>query len=302
MPDSTSYGEAFGRRLHARATSLVARPLRTAILAVTELRYDDPRRELSSPPVREDAFVVALHLRDYPVYEYWEDGRAAPVSTLRAGHTLIYDIKREPVFHINNPFHSVHFYCPRSALDAIADNAHAPRIDQLRYKPGVTTDDRVMLGLTQSLFPAFASPEQANRLFTEHVMLAVGNHVASTYGGMRPEHLAVRGGLAPWQEKRAIAMLDANLDGEISPVALARECGLSASHFARAFRASTGLAPHRWLLWRRVEKAKDEMRGSDASLADVALLCGFSSQSHFTRVFVKATGVSPGAWRRQVRS
>jgi AraC-like DNA-binding protein len=301
-PDSTSYGEAFGDRLHARATSLIARPLRKAILAVTELQYDNPRRGLSSPPIQEDAFVVALHLRDYPVYEYWEDDRAAPVSTLRAGHTLIYDVKRRPVFHVNNPFHSIHFYCPRSALDAIADSAHAPRIDGLRYTPAVTTDDRVMRGLTQALLPAFACPEQTNQLFTEHVMLAVGNHVAITYGGMKPEHLRVRGGLAPWQEKRATAMIDASLDGEISSIALARECGLSASHFARAFRITTGMAPHQWLLRRRVEKAQGEMRGGEASLADIALACGFANQSHFSRVFAKVTGVSPGAWRRQTRA
>jgi len=43
------------------------------------------------------------------------------------------------------------------------------------------------------------------------------------------------------------------------------------------------------------------MRGSDASLADIALAC-FANQSHFSRVFAKVTGVSPGAWRRQTRA
>jgi AraC-like DNA-binding protein len=119
---------------------------------------------------------------------------------------------------------------------------------------------------------------------------------------MKPEHLRVRGGLAPWQEKRATAMIDASLDGEISSIALARECGLSASHFARAFRITTGMAPHQWLLRRRVEKAQGEMRGGEASLADIALACGFANQSHFSRVFAKVTGVSPGAWRRQTRA
>jgi AraC-like DNA-binding protein len=76
---------------------------------------------------------------------------------------------------------------------------------------------------------------------------------------------------------------------------LARECGLSAGHFARAL-------PHQWLRRRRVEKAKEEMRGTDASLADIALGCGFANQSQFSGVFGKVTGVSPSAWRRQVRT
>ncbi len=256
MPHSSSYGEAFGQRLHARATSFVSRALRKTTLAVTELRYDNPQHILSSPPIREDAFLVALHLLDFPVYEYWQDGRPAPVSTIKAGNTIVYDIKRNPVFHMNNVFHSVHFYFPRPALEAIADNAHAPHIDELRYQPGVSKDDHVMRGLTQSLLPAFAP----------------------------------------------IEILDANLDGEISPTLLAQECGLSVSHFARAFSKSTGMPPHRWLLQHRVRKARQAMKETDASLTDIALACGFADQSHFTRVFSKFAGVSPGTWRRQVRT
>ncbi|MDA9405249.1 hypothetical protein XH98_18040 [Bradyrhizobium sp. CCBAU 51745] len=302
MPDSSSYGEAFGGRLRARATSIVSRSLQNSLLAVTEIRSDDPQRGLSSSLVREDAFLVAVQLRDYPVHEYWEDGRPAPVAVLRAGETTMYDIKRDPVFHINNPFHSVHFYFPRAALVAIADNAQATHVDELRYQPGAGIDDRVMRGLTQALLPAFEHPEQANRLFVEQVTLSVGVHAACTYGGMKPEQRPMRGGLAPWQERRAIEVLDANLDGGVSPTSLAQECGLSASHFARAFRQATGMAPHQWLLQRRVETAKQAMRNTNSSLTDIALACGFADQSHFTRVFSKIVGVSPGAWRRQVRT
>jgi AraC family transcriptional regulator len=68
--------------------------------------------------------------------------------------------------------------------------------------------------------------------------------------------------------------------------------------FSRAFKQSTGIPPHQWLLDRRVETAKDLLRRSCLSLTDIALTCGFSDQSHFTRVFVRACGVSPGVWRR----
>jgi AraC family transcriptional regulator len=300
MPESSSYGAGFGQRLRAQATSIVANSLRNSLLAVTELRSDNPQYGLSSSLVREDAFLVALQLRDYPVHKYWEDGRAAPATALKAGDTTLYDLKRDPVFLINNPFHSIHFYFPRTTLNAIADSAQAANIDELRYRPGAGVDDRVMRGLTQSLLPAFEHPKQANRLFVEQVTLSVGVHAACTYGGMKAGERAVRGGLAPWQKRRAIEILDAHLDGEISPTLLAQECGLSASHFARAFRESMGVAPHQWLLQRRVEKAKQAMRDGDDSLSDIALSCGFADQSHFTRVFSKLAGVSPGAWRRQV--
>jgi AraC-like DNA-binding protein len=84
------------------------------------------------------------------------------------------------------------------------------------------------------------------------------------------------------------------------PVArVARACGLSASHFARAFRRSLGMAPHQWRLSFRVERAKEQLARLDASLADIAIDCGFADQSHFTRIFTKHAGCCPGQWRRQ---
>jgi AraC-like DNA-binding protein len=107
------------------------------------------------------------------------------------------------------------------------------------------------------------------------------------------------GGLAPWQERRAKEIIDANLGGDVSLAELARECGLSTSHFARAFRRTTGTAPHQWLLRRRVEKARHLLGDRKSALSEVALACGFADQSHFTRVFAKISGTSPGAWRRR---
>jgi AraC family transcriptional regulator len=70
------------------------------------------------------------------------------------------------------------------------------------------------------------------------------------------------------------------------------------THFARAFRQSIGASPHQWLLARRIDKAMSLLAGSDLTLAQIALACGFSDQSHLTRVFKVAVGTSPGRWRR----
>ena len=80
---------------------------------------------------------------------------------------------------------------------------------------------------------------------------------------------------------------------------IAAEFGLSTSHFSRAFRISTGLPPHQWLLRRRVTTAKQLMTVRDLSLSEIAISAGFANQSHFTRVFSSVVGVSPGAWRRE---
>jgi AraC family transcriptional regulator len=151
------------------------------------------------------------------------------------------------------------------------------------------------------VLPALSHPDQASQLFLDYVMLAFGVHIAQTYGGMRPMSRLHQGGLAPWQERRAKEILLANLEGGMPLKELARECGLSASHFSRAFRRTLGAPPHNWLNEQRIELSKEKLRDERISLADVALQCGFCDQSHFMRHFVRIVGVTPRAWRRAFR-
>jgi AraC family transcriptional regulator len=73
---------------------------------------------------------------------------------------------------------------------------------------------------------------------------------------------------------------------------------LSLAHFARAFKANTGLTPHQFVVNMRLERALELLSASDESMADIAVICGFSDQSHFCRVFRRNFGVSPGTYRR----
>ncbi len=106
-----------------------------------------------------------------------------------------------------------------------------------------------------------------------------------------------KGGLALWQLERATEVLEAHIGHHICLSAVARECGLTASYFARAFKASTGLAPSQWLVNRRIAMAKTLLSTTPKMLSEIALDCGFTDQSHFTRVFAQRVGVSPGRWR-----
>ena len=300
MPNGNSYGEAFGRRLGASAASFKSRALPKTLIAVTELQYQNPQHILSTPPIAEDAFLVAVHLKLFEKYEYWEDGKAAPASTLRPGETIIYDIKRQPTFHLNSPFHSVHFYFPKEALEALADAADAPRIESLRYKPAISHADPILQGLAETLLPIFRSAHPPSRLFMDHLMLAAGLHVASKYGGMVQVTPSLAGGLTRFQEQIAKDLIWESLANDLPLSDLAQACGLSISQFSKAFRRTIGVPPHRWLMQQRVIRSKSLLREKSLSLADVALASGFADQSHFTRVFTLSIGVSPGAWRRSV--
>ena len=297
---SEGFGERLATRLRAEeARTIVTRVLRAADMAVTETRCDDPIPGLSQPIQREDAYLVALTLRDFPGRKYWQDGRQMPVCNLRIGQVDLHDLKCDPVALLDQPYHDLFFYIPRNAFDAIADDSDAARIGDLNHD-SVAFDDSTIAHLGWAVLPAVRNPGQANQLFLDHVFLALGMHVAQTYGGLRPPSRLVAGGLAAWQVKRAKEIFCAKLDSNVSLKDVARECDLSLSYFSRAFRRSMGVPPHTWLLQHRIEVAKEKLRDRRLSVSQVALACGFADQSHLTRVFTRMVGLSPAAWRRAV--
>ncbi|MET3912654.1 AraC family transcriptional regulator [Bradyrhizobium sp. S3.3.6] len=299
MTRTGAYGERLGDflRLAEAPPSLVTRSLRGTEIAVTETRNDNPVPGLSGSFAAEDAYLVSLKLRDYPDCELWEQGRHIKKADVHAGTTYLYDLKADPRYVIDKPLHSLHFYVPRSALDGLADQSGARRIDALDCGL-VGHDDAIIRHIGASLRAGLRRPDEANQLFIDHMMLALTAHVAQAYGGYRHKAETGRGALAPWQLARACDKLESDLNGKLPLQTIAAELGLSVSHFSRAFRASTGLPPHRWLLHQRVRTAKRLMSVRGLSLSEVAISAGFANQSHFTRVFSATTGVSPGAWRR----
>jgi AraC family transcriptional regulator len=300
MTEIGAYGQRLGETFHlADAPAFVTRTLQMTEIAVTQIKCDAANNGLTAPLPNEDAFLVTLQVRECPEHELWIDDRPVQTAPLAAGVTCIYNLRRNPIACSISPFHGVHFYLPRSAVDAIIDIEGTGRLDDFDNNPGVGVDDPAIRGLGLSLLPAFERSEEASRIFVDHVTVAVAAHVVRAYGSGAVMSSAGSGALAPAQEIRVKELLNANLDGNIPMVRLAAECGLPTSQFSRAFQQSTGMAPHQWLLRRRVDKAKSLMRRPQLSLDDVALACGFASRRHFARVFKRAVGVNPDTWRRR---
>lgn len=113
----------------------------------------------------------------------------------------------------------------------------------------------------------------------------------------RPKML--QGGLTAKQLRRTDEWIDANLGASIRLSDLAAEAGLSEFHFHRMFRTSRGTSPHKWVMMRRIDAAKDRL-GGNGSISDTAAACGFSCQSHLTRVFKAQTGMTPALYRQRL--
>jgi AraC family transcriptional regulator len=300
-PSRRPYGNELAAGFGAEdAPSIVTRSLPHTEMAVTEINVLRPRGPASTPLPRQDAYMVVHHLQDFQGVGYWEDGRYITPGHARAGETSIHDLRREPFLVVDRPFHTIQWFVPRAALDLVADEANVPYIDDLRHEPGAAVLDDMVRHINIALLPAMRASKQVSRVFIDHAALAVAAHLAEAYGGMQSVERPLKGGLTPWQERRAKEMLLADLAGATSLAAIAAACGLSRSYFTRAFRRSTGLPPHAWLNKARIERAMLLLRQSGKSLSEIGLECGFVDQSHFTRVFGRRVGLSPGAWRRLI--
>jgi AraC-like DNA-binding protein len=247
------------------------------------------------PP--EDAFAFEVTLAPLSSGEIWVDGRSSGRNGAAPGDTYLFDLNCSTIANLAPPFDFLRFCLPVSALDQLAYDRGMRRVGGLRTTSrGV--HNPVMHGLAMSLLAALQEPAHATTLFIDSVALAFHAHVLAAYGGVPSGGSFSRAGLAPWQLRRAIEFIEANLAGDPSIASLAGECGLSQSHFARAFRQAMGIPPHRWLMQRRLERAKKLLLEGELGLPDIALTCGFADQSHMNRYFVRAEGYSPRKWRQ----
>ena len=121
MAQASSFGQRVRQYMHMRGAprSLMTRSLRGVELAATETQDDNPVPGLSGS-LADDAYLVSLKLQDYPECELWEHHKYITKSDVRAGTTYLYDLRRDPRYIVNKPFHSIQFYLPQSALDGIA--------------------------------------------------------------------------------------------------------------------------------------------------------------------------------------
>jgi AraC family transcriptional regulator len=103
--------------------------------------------------------------------------------------------------------------------------------------------------------------------------------------------------LAPRQLRGVQELVESELQNGVTVAVMAKFCGLSLAYFSRVFRNTTGVAPHRFVMQRRAERARSLLLGTKLSLSEIAYRVGYADHSHFTREFRKALGVRPSSLR-----
>ena len=109
--------------------------------------------------------------------------------------------------------------------------------------------------------------------------------------------LSPSSGLSRERLQRVRDYIEAHLDDRLTLTDLSGVACLSRYHFSRSFKLALGIGPQRYVVQRRLERAKTLMRRTNRSLAWIAQEAGFADQSHLTSVFRRETGMTPGRFR-----
>lgn len=137
----------------------------------------------------------------------------------------------------------------------------------------------------------------AGSLAASLVVQLLRNHSSLGRAAVRGIERRPYGGLPKATLRRVTDYVGDNLDRGITLADLSGVAHMSPFHFSRMFKTSTGLSPHRYVIQRRVERARELLTLTDLPLHEVARLSGFTDQSHLARHTRRLLGASPRALR-----
>jgi AraC family transcriptional regulator len=159
---------------------------------------------------------------------------------------------------------------------------------------GMGIADPVLARLMQALIAIIEDEARYSQALATELIRAFVNAVAARHGHPAAE-LKVKGGIAPNQMKSLLAWLQDHIQDPLTVGLMASQVGLSAAHFSREFKRSTGLTPWEFVVRIRLDRARESLMNGLCS-ATVASQFGFSDQSHLARLFKARFGVSPSAY------
>ena len=168
--------------------------------------------------------------------------------------------------------------------------------EQLKNIPPFIDEDITSAGIL--LRDALQSDMGSDVLFESYARIFLVKLILK-YGLERDEDLAFNQSFTAKHYKRILDYVAEHYAGEVSLEQLARQAGLSTSHFSRLFKQTIGQSPYQFVMAYRVEQAKKMLQDPDRPMIDIALSCGFSDQAHFARTFKQSTGETPGQFRKR---
>jgi AraC family transcriptional regulator len=221
------------------------------------------------------------------------------VGSFPPGNLFVLPAKTPAFFAWNQTDESVLFTIEPTALQQIAIETDCLNPNRVELRPIVYAKDPKI----EFFAKAFHEEMQNNGLGGQLYGESLGNlfliHLLRHYCAFEPKLKQYQGGLPKHKLQQAIDYIQANLDQKLSLDAIAHHLNMSVYHFCDLFKQSIGIAPYKYVLQQRVERAKQLLKDEERAIVDIALECGFANQTHLNKHFRKLTGTTPKAYRKR---
>jgi AraC family transcriptional regulator len=170
--------------------------------------------------------------------------------------------------------------------------------DRIELLPKFAQPDPLIYGIGTTLKNNLAEGT-CDQVYVETLLTSLSVHLFRHYCAFEPKLKQYQGGLPKHKLQQAIDYIHANLDQKLTLEAIAQQLNMSVYHFCDLFKQSVGIAPYKYVLQQRVERAKLLLKDEERAIVDIALECGFANQTHLNKHFRKFTGTTPKGYRNQ---
>jgi AraC family transcriptional regulator len=224
------------------------------------------------------------------------DGKARQTTALPAGTVFLYG-DRELVWHQRHrPSEYLNLEIDATLLAKVASENGLSAMTGFEHR--VMFQDAMLMNVAQLLRAEVSQGGMASHLYVESLRNLLIVHLLRNYAPQNAQPiLQPNRALDYLTIKRLQDYIEDHLAEELSIAQLAALVPMSQFHFARIFKAATGEPPHRYVLNRRIERAKVLLSATQLSITEIAYQAGFSSQSHLIAQFRKSLGITPKQFR-----
>lgn len=239
----------------------------------------------------QQAISVAFEPHEQTIWSV--DGHSQKTN-LPAGSVFLYGERQFIWHHRSKPSEYVNLALDPTLLQQIAIEHGLSSATSVEHR--VIFQDPTILHVAQLLKTEVLSGGLAGNLYVESLRNLLAVHLLRNHtqvGSPRVEVETLEG----LRLKQLKDYIEDNLADELAIATLAALIPMSQFYFARAFKAAIGEPPHRYIMQRRIERAKVMLSVTQMSVAEISYQTGFSSQSHFTAQFRKAIGMTPKQFR-----
>jgi len=224
--------------------------------------------------------------------------RACRQGHLGTGNVVILPAGAPTTWHLEREgeVRHLHLYLSPTLLQQIATSADIDP-DTVEFVDTLGMFDPRIETIALSLLSELRSEGLGGRLYVESLANILGIHLLRQHSSVKQPSLPRSVGLDRATLRRVSTYIEEHLAEDLSLSELAAVAYLSPYHFARLFKASTGFAPHQYVIGRRIERAKLLLSTTNWSLTAIAHAVGFAHESHLALHFKRLTGLLPSSYR-----